>query len=204
MSEEDLPEALSKVSEDPVLSIDVGHKNLALCAFQPGADMYGKDDLVTFWTVTSTLPGIFALMDCLRDAGVVALLRRIRDVVIERQPSENGKAVSLQHYLEAYFAMSGKFVTLIDHRHKLDYAAQSPWWPGSVPDKWTYWHRKKLSVTTIRAYLDGTPQSDDMKDAFTKSQKQDDLADSLLQGMAYLHYVAPQRHPKAEAKRSKV
>lgn len=189
---------------DLILSIDCGLKNLAICAIRPGPDPHGRDDRIEFWTVTSTLPGVYALMDSLRDAGVVDLLPRVKEVAIERQVTSNIKMCRLMCHLEMFFAMSGKFVHLADSRGKLDFAAASPWWPGSIPDNWSYHTRKKLSVQSTRAYLAGTAQSDEARATFASSSKLDDLGDCLLQGLAYIHFVAPLQNAKAQAKRSKV
>ena len=192
------------MDRDLVLSIDVGLKNLALCAFRPGPDIHGRDDRIQLWTVTSTLPGVEAVMDTMRDVGVVALLPRVKEVVIERQPAKNIKMTRLMYHLEMFFAMSGRFVHLADSRHKLSFAAASPWWPGSVPDNWSYYTRKKLSAQSTRAYLEGTEQSDAARAVFATSTKLDDLGDCLLQGLAYVHFVATLPVSKAQAKRSKV
>jgi hypothetical protein len=89
-------------------------------------------------------------------------------------------------------------VTVQDAKHKLAYAASTPWWPQAVADTgndWTYALRKKLSVLTTRAFLeaaaDGRAAADNRAFAatFASARKKDDLADSLLQAMAYCHNV---------------
>lgn len=188
-----------------LLSIDVGKKNLALCCLQPGADPHGRDDRILHWVVTTTLPACHALVDTLRAAGVLDWLPRVKDVVIERQPGKNTPMVRLQCYLEMFFAMHDKHVALADSRHKLNFAAASPWWPrGTQPESWSYYWRKKLAVLSTRAFLEQVPQAESLGEAFHKSQKQDDLADSLLQGMAHAHFVAPLENARAEAKRARV
>ena len=187
-----------------ILSIDVGHKNLAMCAIEPGSDPTGREDLIRFWVVTSTLPGAYAVTDTMRGAGVAAILPRIKEVCIERQPGRNTPAVRLQNYLEMYFCMSSKFVALQDAVHKLSFAASSPWWPKKPPENWTYHTRKKVAIETTRAFLADTPQPLHALDTWKRSSKLDDLADSLLHGMAHVHYVAPLANSKAQAKRSKV
>lgn len=188
-----------------VLSIDVGKKNLALCCLQPGADPHGRDDRILHWVVTATLPACHALADTLRAAGVLDWLPCIRDVVIERQPGKNTPMVRLQCYLEMFFVMHDKHVALADSRHKLNFAAASPWWPkDSQPQSWSYYWRKKLAVQSARAFLAGVPQSEAIRETWAKSQKLDDLADSLLQGMAHAHFVAPLDNARAEAKRARV
>lgn len=187
-----------------IISIDVGKKNLALCCLRPGADPHGRDDKILHWIVTSTLPACHALVDTLRTAGVLEWLPDVREVVIERQPAKNGPMVRLQCYMEMFFTMHDKMVTLVDSRHKLSFAAASPWWPGGIPDKWTYYTRKKLAVQSTAKYLDAIPQAPGLKEMFERSPKRDDYADSLLQGMAYAHFVAPLENARAQAKRARV
>lgn len=187
-----------------IISIDVGKKNLALCCLEPGADPHGREDRILHWIVTSTLPACHSLVDTLRTAGVMDWLPGVREVVIERQPAKNGPMVRLQCYLEMFFTMHDKMVTLVDSRHKLSFAAASPWWPGGIPDKWTYYTRKKLAVQSAANFLHAVPQAPGLKEMFERSPKRDDYADSLLQGMAYAHYVAPLENAKAQAKRARV
>ena len=187
-----------------VLSIDVGRKNLALCCLAPGKDPHGRGDIVRHWVVTSSLPTCDGLAQALRDAGVMTWLPHVKDVVIERQPGQNTPMVRLQCYLEMFFTMCGKFVILQDARHKLSFSAATPFWPAAVPDKWSYYTRKKMAVQTARQWLEATPQAAAMVALFDASSKKDDLADSLLQGMAYAHFVAPLQNAKAEAKRARV
>lgn len=187
-----------------VLSIDVGKKNLAMCCLQPGADPHGREDTIVHWVVTSTLPACHSLVDTLRTAGVLDWLPSVKDVVIERQPGKNTPMVRLQCYLEMFFALHDKHVALADPRNKLSFAAASPYWPGKVPDNWSYYTRKKMAVESMKNFLRMVPQPDGIREAFEKSTKRDDYADAALQGMAHAHFVAPLENARAQAKRSKV
>lgn len=173
-----------------VLSIDVGRKNLALCAVRPG-DKPASDRIVA-WSVISCEPtaaGIAAAVHALTrdDARWADATARCTDVVIERQPPRNATMSRLQHYLEMYFAMHSKHVVVQDAKHKLAYAASTPWWPSGDLASWTYYLRKKLSVQTTEAFLADTHQAADLVDAFQQTKKKDDYADSLLQCQAYCH-----------------
>lgn len=187
-----------------LLSIDVGKKNLALCCLLPGPDPHARQDRILFWVVTSTLPACHALVETLRATGVLDLLPRIREVLIERQPGKNTPMVRLQCYLEMYFTMHDKQVTLADSKHKLSFAAASPYWPGGVPESWSYYTRKKLAVHTMANFLNEVEQPEGVKETFERSAKKDDLADSCLQAMAHAHFVAPLANARAEAKRARV
>lgn len=190
--------------DDLVLSIDVGRQNLGMCILRVGEDPHGRKDTILHWVVTSTLPACHALVQTMHDAGIVEYLPRIKNVVIERQPGKNTPMVRLQCYLEMYFAMHDKFSVLQDARHKLSFAAATPFFPGSVPSNWSYYTRKKVSVQTTKQFLQCCPQLPHLTTMFERSPKKDDLADSLLQGMAFAHYVAPLENVKAQAKRAKV
>ena len=168
-----------------VLGVDVGRKNLAMCLVEPGLDFV--DDVILGWAVVSIDP---------TPAGVIAGLKSIENwppathVAIERQPNKNPTMKRLEHQLEMYFATAGVPATVIDAKHKLSFAAQTPWWPTRSIDTWSYHERKKLSVETVTAMLSGTAQSQEIRDTFEKSRKKDDLADACLHAMAFAHNLA--------------
>lgn len=185
-----------------VLSIDVGRKNLALCAVQAGTCPRGTQDLVRHWTVTTCEPDAAGIATCLN---ALEWARGADEVVIERQPNRNHVMTRLQHYLEMYFVMHAKPVTVQDAKHKLAFAAGTPWWPAHLADNWSYHTRKKLSVRTAAAFLDATPQDPQFKQLFAGTKKADDLADALLQGMAYCHHVRPlELHKRQQRQRPAV
>lgn len=168
-----------------VLSIDVGRKNLALCAVLPGAAGV-VEDKVLHWAVIACEPtaaGICGAVDSLPWALGPAV------VVIERQPPRNATMSRLQHYLEMYFAMHSKTVVVQDAKHKLAFAASTPWWPSQPLDSWTYHMRKKVSVSTALGFVQGTAQDPAVVADFLAAKKKDDYADSLLQAQAYCRRV---------------
>ena len=168
-----------------IIGIDPGQKYLALCAI-------GENDKIIRWNVISISPdpnGIFK--------GLVAIdfeswVKESSDVVLERQPAKNPRAVRIQHYIEMFAAMHGGRTFAIDAKHKLSYASTTPWWPQREVTTWSYGERKKLSVETVSTFLKETEQDPEFVKMFESSKKKDDLADSLLHCLAFKHNVLPQ------------
>lgn len=168
-----------------VVSIDVGRKNLALCLVRAGEEP--SADRVEQWTVTACEPSSAGMRDALES---LAWATECDEVVIERQPPSNPTMCRLQHYIEMFYAMHRKPVTVQDAKHKLAYAASTPWWPPGAVEGWNYRIRKKLSVAVAAAFVAATAQDQGVAAAFQGSAKKDDFADSLLQGQAYCHGAA--------------
>ena len=93
----------------------------------------------------------------------------------------------IEALLQSYFVIKGlankessvSKVTIYSAKHKL----------GNIPSlrgKANYSERKKLAVRRCKSYIETTNQTNEMKDKFDKSKKKDDLADTLLQALAYL------------------
>lgn len=118
-----------QMAQSTVLSIDVGRKNLALCALVAGDCARGSKDVIRHWTVTTCEPTAAGIAVALRALPWTA---QCDEVVIERQPNRNPTMSRLQHYLEMYFVMHDKPVTVQDAKHKLAFAAGTPWWPAEV------------------------------------------------------------------------
>jgi hypothetical protein len=171
-------------ADPPVLSVDVGRKNLAMCLLRPAADP--EDDEILKWEVTDCEP---------TPAGLRACLSRFCDhavpedaeIVVERQPPKNPTMTRLQHYIEMFFW--DREVHVQDPKHKLSFAASTRHYPAEVPN-WTYHTRKKVAVQTVRSRL-SDERWHPWRRAFDAAKKKDDLADSFLQAQAYVHNVRP-------------
>ena len=170
-----------------VISIDPGTKNLAVCVVEFGDETPPR---IIAWTTTA--------LDGPGPSGVVSTISRVLDglepcehveVVIEKQPPKNSKTKRLECYFEMLFTLRGaERVYVQDARAKLNWAATTRHWPRrEIPD-WSYAVRKKLSVEVSRSWLGdggGDTTNAPWKEMFEASKKKDDLADALLQGLAY-------------------
>lgn len=189
-----------------ILSFDVGRKNLAVCLLRPGECAKGSQDAVEEWAVLTTEPTASAMADTL-EQHVADWLDRCADVVIERQPLKNPTMTRLQHYIEMWCCIRGRQraaggapVFVQDAKHKLSFAASTPYWPPGDIDSWTYHRRKKLSVQTTEAFLAATAQQhrDVCVADFGRSKKKDDFSDCLLQAMAFAHHLRPLESAKRD------
>lgn len=156
-----------------LLSIDVGIKNLAICAISPDAQ-------ITHWELLQCDPTALGVKKSLSS---LPYLEDVTRVVIERQPTKNQTMKCMEAYIHMYFVMMGHCVTLISPKQKLVYAKASPYWPClDLPN--TYYNRKKISVETVKNVVTQTNQP--LAPVFLNSKKKDDLADAALQGLAFI------------------
>jgi hypothetical protein len=127
---------------------------------------------------TIDLPELAGILQHKLDASLD--LQRIDEVIIENQISPiAGRMKCLQAMLTQYFTMrevpSIKFVS---SANKLRF---------TVGKKDTYSNRKKTAVEITRRYLKNTSSS--YQEMFQSHAKKDDLADALLQALAYLDNI---------------
>ena len=172
-----------------VLSIDVGTRNLALCQLKSDT----KE--ILHWDVDGIPPqsvkGIFpALRDHLRERNWI----NDSDVVlIEKQPGQNKKMKSVEHFLHAYFVISDKDTIIYDARFKV---------PDVVgPGKAMYKKRKETAITRCGEFLDTSEVNSHWLPVFKNSKKKDDLADTVLQAFSYINKPPPRITKKKETKK---
>lgn len=152
-----------------ILSIDVGTKNLAMCLI---------DDLKNIheWEVggvPSEDPEIYKNLKRYLDDRLWVL--DADTVVIERQPDKNKRMKSVENFLHAYFIIHDKETVLFHAKNKV------PDVVGSGKRK--YNQRKMVSIDRCLEFLQQTNQHVSF---FKKHQKKDDLADTVLQALAFM------------------
>jgi len=165
------------------IGIDPGTKNLALCMID--------GQTIVQWDVINIMPDPNGIADGLTKINFADWVKESTDVVIERQPTKNPRAVRIQHYIEMFCAMNGGRVYCIDPKHKLSYASSTSYWPERDIINWSYNERKKLSVETTANFLKNTEQDEKFVTMFEKSKKKDDLADALLHCLAFDENIKP-------------
>ena len=188
-----------------ILSFDCGIKNLAWCLVEDVADQPCK---ILQWEVAD--------IDC-TPATIKPRLIRFLDaqpkllelpdyasthVVIEKQPSKSGIGLTVQTMLEAYFTIRGqidreraglpalKSISTFSAKHKLAGEKQ-------VKGRKGYADRKKLAVDKAAAFVQNT----DWKEFLASHSKKDDLADCLLQAVAYCSKRYPAERAPVRARK---
>ena len=165
------------------IGVDPGTRYLALC-------MVDGQKIVK-WSIININPDPKGIADGFAKINFADWVKESTDVVIERQPSKNPRAVRIQHYIEMYCAINDGRVYCIDPKHKLSYASSTQYWPERDILNWSYNERKKLSVETVVNFLKNTEQDEQFVTMFEKSKKKDDLADALLHCLAFDENIKP-------------
>ena len=163
-----------------ILSFDVGMKNLAFCIL--------KETTIEKWDVSEIK---YKTNQSLCDAIVHHLdkypeLLKCSTVLIEKQPSRNNKMRIIEALLNAYFVIKGSSNQESSIKKVLVYSAKYKLGSNTMKGKSNYNERKKLSIARCKRFLENTSNvNQNYVDVFFKSKKKDDLADSLLQALAY-------------------
>lgn len=173
-----------------ILSIDVGIKNLAMCMIDPETREIKK------WDVSGVPPesadGLFvSLRKHLHERD---WLSEARTVLIEKQPPKNKKMVTVENFLHAYFIITNPEATTIiyDAKHKIPDVAG--------PGKAQYRKRKLTSIARCKEFIETGTINSHWLDEFNKSRKKDDLADTVMQALSYIHrrVADPPKKKKSE------
>jgi hypothetical protein len=155
-----------------LLSIDVGIKNLAMCA------MDCTSRKIKQWDVSGVpaqhSDGLFKCLYVHLQSKPWVLDSSI--VLIEKQPDKNKTMKSVEHFLHTYFICNQKNVIVYDARHKIP--------DISGPGRALYVQRKKASIDRCRSFLELTQP--EWLPLFDKHKKKDDLADTCMQALSYL------------------
>lgn len=158
-----------------LLSFDVGTKNLAYCKLNK------EDHAIREWNVCAVPYGgtnIPKMVQFLKDTFDPTDLTT---VLVEKQPARNPKMRVIENVLLTYFATVGvPTVVSYSAKHKLGNTGKT------MRGKTNYTMRKKMSVLMIKTYLKKVDSS--YFEYFSKSKKQDDLADCLLQYLSSIKY----------------
>jgi len=176
-----------------IIGVDPGTRNLALCMID--------GQKIVQWDVINIMPDPNGIADGLTKINFAVWVKESTDVVIERQPTKNPRAVRIQHYIEMFCAMNGGRVYCIDPKHKLSYASSTSYWPERDILNWSYNERKKLSVETTANFLKNTEQDEKFVTMFEKSKKKDDLADALLHCLAFDNNI---KHTLSDVRKSAI
>ena len=176
-----------------LLSIDVGIRNLAICAI---------DELtceIKHWDVDGVPPqhsdGLFlSLRKHLDDR---PWLLHATTVLIEKQPGKNKKMTSVQHFLHAYFVIKCPDAETIiyDAKHKVTDCVGA--------GKEMYKKRKNAAIVRCEEFLleDGDVNKHWLT-LFNESKKKDDLADTVLMALSFIRRVEPRKATASKKKGS--
>jgi hypothetical protein len=178
-----------------LLSIDVGIRNLALCAI---------DELtceIKHWDVDGVPPqhsdGLFlSLRKHLDDR---PWLLHATTILIEKQPGKNKKMTSVQHFLHAYFLIKCPDAETIiyDAKHKVTDCVGA--------GKEMYKKRKNAAIERCEEFLleDGDVNKHWLA-LFYESKKKDDLADTVLMALSFIRRVEPRKAASKNKKSTKL
>lgn len=166
-----------------VLSFDMGYKNLAYCLLEDKKIRQWKCVNIIEGKSKAKKPSITVLTEALIDyLKQHEELDGVEKVLIEQQPcgfhrrSNTGMKV-LSHVLQSYFYGKGKKVSFVSPKRKLKGCPDCK----GKPTKERYKIHKQFAIDQTRAHL--ATEEDAWSMLFESADKQDDLADCLLQGL---------------------
>lgn len=162
-----------------ILSFDVGMKNLAYCIVDTNGTIedWNVEDLNN--SKTSTV-----CENVIHHLDKHSKFQSCDTVLIEKQPSKNNQMRLIESMLHAYFIIKGKTNPESSIQKVIIYSAKNKLGNSTFKGQSNYGERKKLSIARCEYYLKETKQS--QLEYFQSFKKKDDLADCLLQALAYL------------------
>jgi hypothetical protein len=174
-----------------LLSIDCGIKNLAMCLIDPTTKRIHR------WEVSGVPPlhaaGVFPCM--VRHLNERPWILDSSTVLIEKQPDKNRSIKAIENLLHTYFLIKNKEVIIYDARHKIPDVVGS--------GRALYTQRKKVSIERARKFLETTPVNQDWIRLFDASKKKDDLADTVMQALSFIHRTPTKAETEAAAGKEK-
>lgn len=175
-----------------ILSFDVGIKNLSYCL----ADIPKNDNrkninniIIHKWenvkitdkkcNTINLHESARCMLDALKKEFPMDILDKIDVVLIENQPGNMNKTMkSLSLIMYTFFMMNDKYVKFVSPLYKLKCAKCQELLKTNVYNLKKYNDRKKLSVDTVKFYVNEYFTT--FEEIFKKEKKKDDLSDSML------------------------
>lgn len=164
-----------------ILSFDVGTKNLAYAEYCTESKKLLRWDVISIDYDKTDIDASYA--------SLVTVLDELFDgeydkVLIENQPSmKNPIMKTIQCGIHMYFASCRHYKANVNNIILVSASCKMKMCDGKGK---TYAERKKLSISSCRAYIDANCL--EWCEYFKSSKKKDDLSDSLLQLLWYLKY----------------
>ena len=181
------------MGDNCVLSIDVGMKNLAVCLLNGPVqiELWEVFNIGDTRDMTRFLSNTVKILD---ENPEIYNTKRIKTVLIEKQPSFNPKMRAIASALHMYFVIKGfKNIKQYSAKYKLQMCKSDKVYTDSTK----YAKNKKRSVDTTVYYLEKEPSLRVWREKFRAAKKKDDFADSFLQGVSfYKIYCAASRTMK--------
>jgi hypothetical protein len=193
-----------------VVSFDIGIKNLAVAVLVAS----GEEASVPVWRILPLVEegrnakrarrddlsvALFQHLDALVEEIQAAGHPVIHHVLIENQPSRiNGSMKTIQTWIQAYFALRKHWMGEVDDVHLVSAAHKTQGHDRAMEDAEVaavaatpratkaagYAYNKKMAVALARYYIAGDVAL--AADFAANGAKRDDLADALLQAIAWL------------------
>lgn len=163
-----------------ILSFDVGLKNLAFCILENNTIIDWNVSEIKYSTNQNLCEAIVSHLDKFQG------IHNCHTVLIEKQPSRNNKMRIIEALLNAYFVIKGTTNDESKIKKVMVYSAKYKLGSSTVKGKSNYTERKKLAIVRCRKFLENTIATNEKWiSQFENSKKKDDLADCLLQALAY-------------------